>query len=209
MKVLECFLALNGECKKELLKTLLKNLKPGFIIGVDGGTRHFVEIGVKPDLIIGDMDSLELEIEGVEVLEFPEDKDEIDAELALDECFMKGGKRAFVACWRGERVDMEYALLLLLKKYGSRKVVLLDEKCEVFYVEGCEKLKAKSGEKWSILPLGGPSIVTLEGFKYEIREKPMPPDKPYGVSNVALGNEVKIEAHRGGVVVIRWLQRPL
>ena len=76
------------------------------------------------------------------------------------------------------------------------------------YLEGKHNLTARAGEKWSILPVGKSAIVTLKGFKYEISEKKMPHDKPYGVSNIALRNEVFIEAREGGVLVFRWKEEP-
>ena len=204
---MDCVLALNGTCKRELLLEALESRENALIIGVDGGTKHILNLGMKPDIVIGDMDSLSEDVD-VEKLVFPEDKYEIDAELALDECFRRGGKRVYVLCWRGERVDMEYALLLLLKKYGSLKVVLLEDGLEVVYVEGKAELEAKPGEKWSILPLGGSALVTLKGFKYEIDRWEMPPEKPYGVSNVALKEKVFIQTWDGGVVAIRWKKKP-
>jgi thiamine pyrophosphokinase len=54
-----------------------------YIICVDGGTRHLSGLGVKPDIIIGDLDSSGELPDGVEVLKFKSEKDETDTMLAV------------------------------------------------------------------------------------------------------------------------------
>ena len=196
-------LSLNGVCDLDL-----REIDFDVSIGVDGGTRHLLKFGLKPDVIIGDFDSFLGEVKGSEKIVYPKEKDEIDAELAIREGFKRGATLVKIACWRGERADMEYALYLLLTAFPPLSVKLLSEKLEIVYLEGRANILAKIGEKWSILPIGGDAIVTLEGFKYEISEKRMPCDKPYGVSNVALKNEVFIDVKEGGVLVFRWKKKP-
>ena len=200
---MRCLLTLNGICDLDLRK-----IDHDFLVGVDGGTKNILEAGMKPDLIVGDFDSFEGKIEGVEVLRFPEEKDEIDAELALRECFKRKAEKVLVACWRGERADMELALYELLTSFPPLSVELISKKLVVFYVRGRFELEAKEGEKWSILPIGKDPLVTLKGFKYEIDHKKMPVGKPYGVSNLALKEMVIIETEGGGVLVFRWKEEP-
>ncbi len=202
----KALLSLNGECDSDFLIRVYRNVSPDIVIGVDGGTNHLKMAGIEPDVIVGDMDSYSGSDGNLIV--YPEDKDEIDAELALDLVFERGCNEAFVTCWRGERVDMEYALLLLLTKYPPFSVKLLTNKCVVFYVSGEFSLEAKAGEKWSILPVGGDALVTLKGFKYEIENTLMTHKKPYGVSNVALKEKVTVKTRKGGVIVTRWLKEP-
>ncbi len=196
-------LSLNGECDVDL-----RNVDFDASIGVDGGTKHLLRLGLVPDVVIGDFDSFSGEVEGSEKIVYPTEKDEIDAELAIRESFKRGAKLVKIACWRGERADMEYALYLLLSAFPPLSVKLISKKLETVYLEGKAGLPAKAGEKWSILPIGGDAIVTLEGFKYEISERKMPRDKPYGVSNIALKDEVFIDVKEGGVLVFRWKEEP-
>lgn len=196
-------LSLNGSCDLNL-----KDLDFNVSIGVDGGTNHLLKAGLKPDIVIGDFDSFSGEVEGAERITYPVEKDEIDAELAIRESFKRGAQIVKITCWRGERADMEYALYLLLTAFPPLSVKLLSRKLEVVYISGKASFSAKVGEKWSILPIGGDAVVTLEGFKYEIFKKNMPHDKPYGVSNIALRDEVVIETKEGGVLVFRWKKEP-
>ena len=196
-------LSLNGKCDVNL-----KEIDYDVSVGVDGGTNHFLKLGIFPDIVIGDFDSFSGEVEGAERIEFPAEKDEIDAELAIMESFRRGAELVKIACWRGERADMEYALYLLLQRFEPLSVRLISKKLEIIYIKGKTSLSARYGEKWSILPIGKDAVVTLKGFKYEIFEKKMPIDKPYGVSNVALKDEVTIDVLEGGVLVFRWKKEP-
>jgi thiamine pyrophosphokinase len=201
---MRCLISLNGVCDVDL-----REYDADILVGVDGGTVHLLNAGLKPHMIVGDFDSFKGNVSGAEVVRFPEDKDEIDAELALRECFKKEVDEILVACWRGERADMEFALYNLLTNFPPLSVKLVSEKLVTFYLKGSKKLEAKKGEKWSIIPIGGDAVVTLKGFKYEIKEKIMPLGKPYGVSNIAKSDKVLVETKRGGVLIFRWMRKPL
>ena len=72
----------------DLLQTKLK--PDDRIFCADGGTRHALALGLTPETIIGDLDSLEpelvaeLETAGVTIQRHPADKDQTDLELALE-----------------------------------------------------------------------------------------------------------------------------
>jgi thiamine pyrophosphokinase len=59
------------------------------IIAVDGGGRYLAALGVRPDVVVGDLDSLDSEIwegwerDGTSIVVYPAEKDETDLELAL------------------------------------------------------------------------------------------------------------------------------
>ncbi|PLV58367.1 thiamine diphosphokinase [Thermotoga sp. KOL6] len=180
------------------------------IVAVDGGANFLRLRKIIPDFFIGDADSVENETmdwlrkNNVEMKLYPSEKDEIDLELALE--FFKDEEK-IVFGWQGERLDMILALFYLLKRF--KNTVLESENLTVGYVEGRMILRARVGEKWSILPLGGDATgVTLKGFKYTLKDAKMPILKPYGVSNVAISNEVEIEVREGGVIYFRWKKEP-
>ena len=78
----------NGELP-DLGKARALIQKDDYIICADGGTRHALALDLRPDLIIGDMDSVEkgqlqsLKQAEVSIELFPHDKNETDLELAI------------------------------------------------------------------------------------------------------------------------------
>lgn len=203
-------LFLNGTYEsKEYYKTVITECR--YLIAVDGGADFLKELGITPDLFVGDMDSVSeetvkwLKKQNVPMKIYPEDKDETDLELALLEVKNFPAK---VFGWNGERVDMMLALFYLMSRF--KEVYAISSKLEIGYVEKEKILEATPGEIWSILPLGEDAKgVSLEGFKYEIFKKDMKIDKPYGISNVAKSNKVRISVEKGGVIYFRWKRKPL
>lgn len=204
-------LFLNGDCE-DFESVDLEDYD--LIIAVDGGAKRFLKAGLAPDLFVGDRDSLdesdlnELKALGCEVLLFPKEKDEIDTELALRKAIERGAKEIDIFCWMGERLDMLLALMYLMGSFNV-KITAKSRKLIVGVVSTELELEANPNEKWSIIPIAGDAYgVTLKGFKYEIANKNMPCDHPYGVSNIAILPRVKISVERGKVAYFRWLKEP-
>ncbi len=200
-------LVLNGKCDLEYLRGIVGGYDT--IVGVDGGCKSLLAIGMEPNLAIGDFDSFDPNLlKTSRVLEFPQDKDEIDAQLALDFCQSVGVDEVDVACWEGERLDMIYALIGLMTRFPEGWVELVSKDLRIGIVKRRRRLEAKIGEKWSILPIGDEVVLSLKGFKYTLDRKSMRKDFPYGVSNVAVSESVEIEVHKGEAVYFRWLREP-
>ncbi|MBW2560004.1 MAG: thiamine diphosphokinase, partial [Deltaproteobacteria bacterium] len=116
---------------------------PVFIC-TDGAAERMREIGRVPDLIVGDMDSVDeatleyFEAKGSRIIRHPVSKDETDTQLALELAFKMDpeGIRIFGAL--GGRIDHALAnisLLVLCAKQGiDTKIV--DRDCELFVVDG-------------------------------------------------------------------------
>ncbi|MCD6268364.1 MAG: thiamine diphosphokinase [Thermotogaceae bacterium] len=181
------------------------------LIAVDGGADFLKNLGILPDVFVGDMDSVSeetvewLKEKKVPMKVYPEEKDETDLELALLEA---EDFPVRIFGWDGERVDMILALFYLMSRF--KEVYAVSSKLEIGYVEKEKTLEAVPGETWSILPLGGDAkMVSLKGFKYEIFRKDMKIEKPYGVSNIAKSDKVRISVEKGGVIYFRWKRKPL
>lgn len=98
--------------------TQAHNLSPQFIIGVDGGAAHCHKLGIVPDVILGDLDSIPLEIlteyrtKQVTIKQYPTRKDAADLELAL-ELAVEHGADSIDIFALGGRWDMSLANILM------------------------------------------------------------------------------------------------
>ncbi len=86
------------------------NLLPGdFPVAVDGGLHHLKRLGIKPQLLIGDLDSVsagelaEAMDAGIEIQRFPPEKDQTDLELALEYALKAGYAQIVIAYPFGDR----------------------------------------------------------------------------------------------------------
>jgi thiamine pyrophosphokinase len=192
--------------------------KVDLLIGVDGGTKVLKDLSLVPDVLVGDFDSLDRNILlyfknlGVEIREFPAEKDEIDSELASMVAQEYGATVQIFTGVIGDRIDHSIGviqLMFMLKSSGLTPYIV-EEKFEIGILKN-ENLvfKCSKDELWSILPLNGDVCgLTLEGFKYSLRKAKMPFGKPFGISNETIEDTVKIDIENGCIIFIRWRERP-
>src|SRR5262245_51998571 len=105
-----------------------------YIICADGGTRHALSLNIKPNLIIGDMDSTDkvqlqkLREGGVEIELFLRDKNETDLELAITRAVQLNPEQIIIIAALGGRLDQTLANIALLSDslHASRDIRLDD-----------------------------------------------------------------------------------
>ena len=129
----------NGEIEDpERLKALIQ---PGDrLLAADGGMRFLNRLGLQPERVIGDLDSIDpeearqLAREGVILEKYPVDKDETDLELAIDRALAEGFDELRIAGALGGRLDQTLGNLFLLSRADliDRDVRLEDGHEEVF-----------------------------------------------------------------------------
>ncbi|MCL5046484.1 MAG: thiamine diphosphokinase [Actinobacteria bacterium] len=118
----------------ERLRGLIRD--DDWIICADGGAGHALKMGLSPDVLIGDFDSLDGDIveeisrAGAEVLRVPTEKDQTDTQLALDLALSRGAREILVLGAIGDRLDHTMANILLLPKLAvhGANVTMVDEK---------------------------------------------------------------------------------
>lgn len=191
-------------------RTLIK--KNDFIICADGGLKFAKKLGLKPDVLIGDFDSLgrkeiyNVEKSGTRIFKFPPEKDKTDTQLALEYALSNGAKEIIMLGSLGGRIDHLLANLHFLR-LGIKKGVgikIIDENNEIAVIDKSISFKAKKGETISLFPFTEKVTgIYTEGLKYGLENVAMVLGNPYGVSNVALSSRVKIKIRSGLLLVIR------
>jgi thiamine pyrophosphokinase len=174
------------------------------IIAADGGYDHLISHGITPDLLIGDLDSIRELPTGVELIRYPERKDDTDTFLAFKEGFLRGYRSFEIYGGVGGRDDHTFAnisLLLYARKKGAKAVLKTElQSCEVFSAEE-RVISSDPGAYFSVFAIGGDATVSIEGAEYNLEGATLTPDFPLGVSNKFKTEEVKITVTRGSVLV--------
>jgi thiamine pyrophosphokinase len=163
------------------------------IICADSGAKYLAPSGRLPDVLVGDMDSIDddlleqMEAAGVKTLRAVAEKDETDGLLALDQAVMIGATEIVLLGALGGRVDHLLGNLMLLVRAAQKgvKAVIADDSCEIMAATGATVIAGKAGETVSLLPIGtGVSVCYLDGMRYgTVEPLPLPIDSPVGVSN--------------------------
>jgi thiamine pyrophosphokinase len=179
------------------LKAARRLLRPGdVLLAADGGSLHLLALGLRPSVLIGDLDSLtaadrrRLETAGVRLLRHPRDKDEVDLELALRYAVAAGHRSILVVAALGGRLDQTLGNLSLLADPALEGLNLRvdDGVEEAFFVRSRGEVHGRAGEIVSLLPWGAPVAgVTTDGLRWPLRGETLLPHKTRGVSNELLG----------------------
>ena len=177
-----------------------------FLVAVDGGLRHLLQLSLTPQLLIGDLDSvtkkdLDCCVQwGVEILRFPPEKDETDLELAVLEILHRGFKEIVITCAVGGRLDHtlgNLALLTLPELHGAH-IRISDGSTTIFFVNSRLDLETYPGALISRLPWGETAHdVTPIGLQYALTDATLYPWKSRGLSNVAISNFVSVTVKSG------------
>jgi thiamine pyrophosphokinase len=183
-----------------------------FVIAADGGAERARELGVRVDLVVGDLDSLaprvleELEGTGARVERHPVAKDASDLELALECALARDPARIVVVGGAGGRLDQLAGELLLLAAEGYAGV-LIDAQlgaAAVHVVRGERRLQGASGELVSLFAVHGPAVgVSSEGLRYALHGETLEPGSSRGLSNVFAADEARVSVERGVLLAIR------
>ena len=181
------------------------------IVAADGGAQHCRALGLRPDVVIGDLDSLDaearlgLEAQGVRVICYPADKDQTDLELALSHAKQAGAQEIIVLAGLGRRWDHSVANLLLAThaQFSSQRVLFLDGEQRFFVIRGRVRLEAKPGERVSLLPLGGDAQgVSIRGLQYPLNKETLTFGSSRGMSNVVLDATAEVELGTGFLLCV-------
>ena len=176
-----------------------------FIIAADGGLVHTEKLGLVPNEIIGDFDSLGHIPEGANV--FPVEKDDTDAMLAVRRG-LSLGYREFVlyGSLDGPRLDHTVANFQTLQYLadhgasgylvGSTCLVTVVKDSSLFFPAGTEGTV-------SVFCMGSDANgVTLKGLYYPLENGTLTAGFPLGVSNHFTGQPAEITVTAGSLLVL-------
>ena len=180
-----------------------------FLIAADGGSKTALRYRLKPDCVIGDLDSLSpkdlaaLQALKVPIFAYPADKDSSDLELALDFALERKPASLIILGAGGKRPDQWFANIMLLLKAHHRKVKakLVEPGWEIFILPKRCKLSGVPGARLSLLPLTEQVVgVTLEGLKYPLSQAVLTWGHSKGLSNEFVECNAKV-SYRGGILL--------
>ena len=199
-----CYIVGAGEFYGELCP-----VSGDLVIAADGGFDTLAKLGIKPNILIGDMDSIgdKAERSGIGFIRHPVEKDETDSYLAYREGLRLGYRDFRLYGGVGGRPDhtfANYSLLLGAKNDGCN-ITLIDKNFEIFVIKNEEvTLIGKEGATFSVFAFGGDAEgVTVAGAKYTCTDALLSESFPLGVSNSFLRGDVRISVTRGALLIMK------
>ena len=185
---------------------LLENVnKDDFILAADGGLAHVQGLGLTPNGILGDFDSLGYVPQGSTV--FPVEKDDTDAMLAVRKGLALGYRQFLLyGALDGPRLDhtvANFQTLQYLCDHGAVGYLIGKD-----YIVTCLK---NSGLEFPASATGIVSVfcmgadaqgVSLTGLQYPLTDGTLTPGFPLGVSNHFIGEEATVSVRDGSLLVL-------
>ena len=181
------------------------------VICADGGTRHALDLGLSPDLIIGDLDSTDtgtiqkFKDSGVTVESFPRDKNETDLELAIQRAVELRPEKIIILAALGGRLDQTLANIALLTdpRLVNIEFRLDDGVEEILLCRDQSEVHGGSGDLLSLIPWqGAVSGIQTTGLKWALRNETLYPDKTRGISNEMTSETASVSIESGLLLVV-------
>jgi thiamine pyrophosphokinase len=185
-----------------------------WIIAADGGAAIAQQLGLEPQVVIGDMDSVspelrsQLEARGCQFVDHPARKDETDTELAIQYALEQGAREIVLLAATGDRLDHTLANIFLLGMpgLGAAKAKIIARNTEVWLIHGGGELEVHGhpGDIVTLLPLGQDAIgVRSRGLEWALHDDTLRFGPARGVSNVMTSPKAWVALREGLLLVFR------
>lgn len=191
-----------------------RRLRPGDrVFCADGGTIHALALGLTPEAVIGDLDSLpsgtvaQMEVVGVSIHRHPVRKDKTDLELAFQLAAAEQPDEILLVTALGGRLDQMLANILLLTRpeYASIQVSLMDGLQWVTALRSHQSITiaGQPGDTLSLIPLT-PTVsqVTLTEVEWPLMEATLSFGSTYSISNALAANEAHLQIGEGLLLLV-------
>jgi len=200
-----------------IMQNLPSSIKPmekeNLIIAADGGLKYCMKFEIMPDIVVGDMDSInhsqlsKMETLGVELIKHPVRKDETDLELALKVALNKGANDIIILGAMGGRWDMTFCNVLILAAdyLKNTNVKLINDNLEIICINSNKKIYLRNREKFklSILPISETvQGITMRGMEYQLENENLELASTRGLSNIITDNNAFIQINKGQLIVM-------
>jgi thiamine pyrophosphokinase len=185
-------------------KCVIDRKKDDLVIAADGGYRQ--PGCVKPDLVVGDFDSLGYVPEQENIIRHPVHKDDTDTMLAVKLGLEKGYDKFMILGGLGGRFDHTVAniqTLAYIRTHHAKGCLAGDGECAALLCNDSISFSGGGSGTVSAFAYGEEARgVTLEGLEYPLENATLTCDFPLGVSNAFTGAPAKISVIDGRLLVI-------
>lgn len=197
-----------------LTRALMDLPDDAFIIAADSGLDHALAGGLRPDLVVGDLDSVSekslnwARAARVPIDEYPPDKDMTDTELALASALARGAPHVILLGGGGDRLDHSIGAVTALGHASLAICASVSARwgtAEVHVMHGPRTvtLPVRTETTFSLLALHGICTgVYVRGARWPLMDATLVAGSSLGVSNTATSSEIHIDVHSGALTVI-------
>ncbi len=204
----KCIILANGKSPRKSVITFFN--KNGFdtLLCADGGANSALRLGLIPDFIIGDLDSISKEAikkfkSTSKILQFKRQYD-TDVEKCLKFAIKNKFDEALLIGVTGDRLDHTICNLGILLKFFSKIILsLMAENSYLKPFTGDVRLITQKGEIISLYAFDKKTKITSKGLKYLLKNISLPFGEKESTSNISASDSVQLKIRNGIIFIIR------
>jgi thiamine pyrophosphokinase len=208
MEESETLIFLNGNIPgKQIINHFLDPEK--FIICADGGANRILRFRIKPDIIIGDMDSAKKETlnyfnkKGTKIIKI-EEQETTDFEKSLNYCLKNNLTNCVIFGAISTRPDHTLNNFSIMKRYYKKlKMKLIDNKFEIEFLRKSFTFNYKINNIISFLGFPLAEGITTNGLKYPLRNEALEFGVREGTLNTSVSDKITIKFRKGNLLLFR------
>jgi thiamine pyrophosphokinase len=175
------------------------------LIAADGGATVCLHVGLKPDVIIGDMDSFRAQPEFGELnIIVDTDQETNDLEKALKHAKMLGASRITILGATGIRLDQTLKNISVMQQFHGifDELIFRDELCWMRILPPEFSFNVSPGTVISLFPISGVvGGITTTGLKYALNNESLENGVRDGSSNESISDSVSV-SHKSGSLLL-------
>jgi len=204
----KCIIVANGQPPVKEIFNYLKREGYNTLFCADGGANTAFKYNLIPDFIVGDFDSIDKK-----VLNYYNNKSKIillkrqndtDLEKCLKYASSKKFEEAIVLGATGDRLDHSFCNLgIVLKFFNKIRIKIIHQKSILCAYSKYIELPTYFGEIISLYGFDQKTKITSTGLKYSLKNIALPFGLKESTSNVALGDNIKLQIRNGKIFIIR------
>ena len=204
----KCIVFANGKPPRKNVISYLQKAGYSILICADGGANYAFKLGLTPDYIVGDLDSIKESVlkhykDKSTVLKYTRQND-TDVEKCLKFSISKNFKDVILVGVTGNRLDHSFCNLGIVLKFADKiNINVIHEKSLLQIMTGDNTFDTTPGETISIYGFERKTKITSKGLKYPLKNISLPFGQRESTSNIALSNKVELKIRNGRVFVIR------
>ena len=200
MKIL---ISIGGNCSS--------NIKQKFeyekVIGVDSGVEHLNKFAITPDLIIGDLDSIDKKLltksakKNIEIIKYPKNKDQTDFEIALD--YAQKLEFESIDIIGGENGEIDHLLSIFMTisiNKCSNKTTWFYGKQKILF--NPKSISINLNQIFSLIPLSNIKNLNISGAKWNLQNKNIDFGSTRTLRNESVERLIKISCDEGKYCII-------
>ena len=178
------------------------------IVAVDSGTEQAYKLFLKPNLIIGDLDSIDektikrAEKDEVQILKYETNKNETDFELALKYVIGKEIKDITIIGGEYGEIDHLFGVLTVIISFQEDQQILWIHKDQSVLIPNTKKIAIGNNVEFSILPFTNLKNLNISGAQWNLDNENIEFGKSLTLRNISIDNYIEVSVDDGKFCLI-------